>query len=264
MDRLIKGRIIVAMVGALVLALSGFADEPTPVKVIVADTVSQAKVPRIGFNVCQNPIDDKSTLLENCLNPNPGLEAGTVCRHLFVAGPDDARTPEPATKAHRQRRRFVPRCCRRHARDRAELHALRLSSVNPHTAGTLEAALLDTAVHADDLSRPSLPVPIAERSARLHGSGHRHHHVGQPGKGYGASAFNTASCIIADGKVLLDHGRPNSLSIVRANPGKFELLGEGKIAPGNGRSSTPTLAEGHLFIRGAEALVCYDLKAQAQ
>ena len=79
-----------------------------------------------------------------------------------------------------------------------------------------------------------------------------------PEKGYGASSFNTASCIIAGGNLLLENGQ---FFIVRTNPEKFEQLGTCKIAPGNGRSSTPTIADGRLFIRGKDALVCYDLKA---
>lgn len=82
-----------------------------------------------------------------------------------------------------------------------------------------------------------------------------------PEKGYGASSFNTASSIIADGKVLLDNGR---FFLVRASPAKFEQLGTCKIAAGNGRSSTPTVADGRLFIRGKESLVCYDLRRGMQ
>jgi outer membrane protein assembly factor BamB len=78
---------------------------------------------------------------------------------------------------------------------------------------------------------------------------------------YGTSAFNTASCILADGKVLLD-GYPDQLTIVRANPERFELLGRGKVAPGNLRAATPTIADGRLFLRGKDALVCYDLRAK--
>jgi outer membrane protein assembly factor BamB len=78
---------------------------------------------------------------------------------------------------------------------------------------------------------------------------------------YGTSGFNTASCILADGKVLLD-GYPNQLFIVRANPERFELLGKVKVAPGNLRAATPTIADGRIFLRGKEALVCYDLRAR--
>ena len=97
-------RMIIAVAVSL-LTLSGFAAEPTPVKVTVADTVLQAKVPRIGFNVCQNPIDDRSTLLENCLNPNPGLEAGVICRRLLVVSAGDTRTFEVARDSYQK---FVP------------------------------------------------------------------------------------------------------------------------------------------------------------
>ena len=78
---------------------------------------------------------------------------------------------------------------------------------------------------------------------------------------YGASSFNTASCILADGKVFID-GHPDRLSIVRAAPDRFELLGRCKVAPGNLRAATPTIADGRLFLRGKDALVCYDLRAK--
>ena len=78
---------------------------------------------------------------------------------------------------------------------------------------------------------------------------------------YGASSFNTASFIVADGKVLLD-GYPDQLSIVRATPERFELLGKAKVAPGNMRAATPTIADGRLFLRAKDALVCYDLRAK--
>jgi outer membrane protein assembly factor BamB len=81
------------------------------------------------------------------------------------------------------------------------------------------------------------------------------------GENYGTTAFNTGSCILADGKILLD-GYPNDLFIVRADPQRFELLGKTKIATGNFRSSTPTIANGRLLIRGKDALVCYDLRAK--
>ena len=78
---------------------------------------------------------------------------------------------------------------------------------------------------------------------------------------YGCSAFNTASIIIADGKVFLD-GQRDQLFVVRAGPERFELLGKGKLVPGNTRSSSPTIADGRLFIRGKDALVCYDLRGR--
>jgi outer membrane protein assembly factor BamB len=81
------------------------------------------------------------------------------------------------------------------------------------------------------------------------------------GENYGTSAFNTASCILADGKVLLD-GYRNELSLVRATPERFALLAKGQLARGNLRSSTPTIADGRLFVRGKNALVCYDLRAE--
>lgn len=78
---------------------------------------------------------------------------------------------------------------------------------------------------------------------------------------YGATGFNTASCIVADGKVFID-GHPDQLSIVRAAPDRFELLGKVKVAPGNLRAATPTIADGRLFLRAKDALVCYDLRAK--
>jgi len=86
-----------------------------------------------------------------------------------------------------------------------------------------------------------------------------------PDKGFGTSAFNTESCILVDGKVFIDnHGAKGEyyLTMVRANPDKFELVGKGKIVTGNLRSSTPTIADGRLFIRGKDALTCYDLRAK--
>ncbi len=78
---------------------------------------------------------------------------------------------------------------------------------------------------------------------------------------FAANSFNTASSILADGKVLID-GHPDTLSIVRATPERFELLGKAKVAPGNLRAATPTIADGRLFLRGKDALVCYDLRAK--
>jgi hypothetical protein len=84
------------------------AAEPTPVKVTVTDTVLRAQVPRIGCNVCQNPFDDKSTLLQNCLNPNPGLEEGVICRRLFAASAGDAQTFEEPAAGNDEYRKLVP------------------------------------------------------------------------------------------------------------------------------------------------------------
>ena len=83
---------------------------------------------------------------------------------------------------------------------------------------------------------------------------------------YGAGSFNTASCIVVDGKVIVDGGAAskagNDFFIVRATPEKFELLVKDSVALGNFRSSTPTVADGRLFIRGKNALICYDLRAK--
>ncbi len=84
------------------------AAEPTPVRVVVTDTVLRAKVPRIGFNVCQNPIEDRSTLLQNCLNVNPGLESRVLCRRLFVASAGDARTFEEPAGGDAEYQKAVP------------------------------------------------------------------------------------------------------------------------------------------------------------
>lgn len=83
------------------------AADPTPVKVTVTDMVLRAKVPRIGFNVCQNPFDDRSTLLQNCLNPNPGMEEGVVCRRVFAASAGDAKTFECPTAPDNESRKIV-------------------------------------------------------------------------------------------------------------------------------------------------------------
>lgn len=83
---------------------------------------------------------------------------------------------------------------------------------------------------------------------------------------YGAGSFNTASGIVADGKVFIDCGAAskagNDFYIVRANPEKFEMLAKDHVVLGNFRSSTPVIADGRLFIRGKDALVCYDLRAK--
>ena len=82
--------------------------------------------------------------------------------------------------------------------------------------------------------------------------------------GFGTGAFNTISCIVADGKILLDGGnwsKHSELVIVRANPDKFELLGRDILVKGSLRSSSPAIADGRLYIRGSDALVCYDLRA---
>lgn len=78
---------------------------------------------------------------------------------------------------------------------------------------------------------------------------------------YVGNSFNSASLILADGKLLID-GPTDQLSIVRAAPREFELLGRTKVAPGNLRAATPTIADGRLFLRGKDALVCYDLRAR--
>lgn len=92
------------------LALAGVASasEPMPVRVVVTNTVLRANVPRIGFNVCQNPIDDRSTLLQNCLNVNPGLESGVLYRHLLVASSGDARSFEEPAGGSEQFQKAVP------------------------------------------------------------------------------------------------------------------------------------------------------------
>jgi outer membrane protein assembly factor BamB len=78
---------------------------------------------------------------------------------------------------------------------------------------------------------------------------------------YAGNSFNSASLILADGKVLMD-GHPDQLSIVRAAPERFDLLGRTKVAPGNLRAATPVIADGRIFLRGKDALVCYDLRAK--
>lgn len=90
MNRAIFGLLLVLLLNAS--AIPGRAADAIPIRVTVTDTVLRSTVPRIGFNVCQNPSDDKSTLLENCLNSNPGLESGVVFRRLFVAMNGDARS----------------------------------------------------------------------------------------------------------------------------------------------------------------------------
>lgn len=94
----------------LLLAAAGVvpAAEPTPVRVTVTDTVLRPKVPRIGFNVCQNPMDDRSTLLQNCLNVNPGLESGVLARRLFIASAGDARTFEEPAGGDAEYQKAVP------------------------------------------------------------------------------------------------------------------------------------------------------------
>ncbi len=87
-----------------------------------------------------------------------------------------------------------------------------------------------------------------------------------PERGYGTYSFNTTSCIIADGKIFIDGGgwwanKPD-LIIVRATPEKFDIVGKGRLVNGSFRSSTPTIADGLLFIRGSSALVCYDLRVK--
>jgi len=86
-----------------------------------------------------------------------------------------------------------------------------------------------------------------------------------PDKGYnGTSGYNCTSCILADGKIFIDGGNCNgtTLTMVRADPAKFTLLGKCKVVTGNYRGSTPTIVDGRLLIRGETALVCYDLRAR--
>ena len=92
----------------LAVASAATAAEPALVRVTVTDTVLRARVPRIGFNVCQNPIDDRSTLLQNCLNVNPGLESGVLCRRMFVASAGDARTFEEPAAGDEQYQKLIP------------------------------------------------------------------------------------------------------------------------------------------------------------
>ena len=65
-------------------------------------------MPRIGFNVCENPIDDKSTLLQNCLNSNPGLEEGILYRRMFVAAAGDATSFEEPFAGDDAYQKIVP------------------------------------------------------------------------------------------------------------------------------------------------------------
>ena len=87
---------------------AGTGAAPVPVRITVTDSVLRAKMPRIGFNICQNPYDDRSTLLQNCLNANPGLEAGVLYRRMFVASDGDARTFEETGAQDEQYQRIVP------------------------------------------------------------------------------------------------------------------------------------------------------------
>lgn len=63
------------------------AAEPVPIQVTVSDTILRPQVPRIGFEICQNPGEDKSTMLQNSLNPDPGLEDRAIFKHQIVRAP---------------------------------------------------------------------------------------------------------------------------------------------------------------------------------
>lgn len=68
------------------------------VTVTVTDEVVRQDTPRIGLNICKDPVENRSTLLENCLNPGPGMEAHVLNRQIVVAAGGDARTivlPKP-------------------------------------------------------------------------------------------------------------------------------------------------------------------------
>lgn len=67
-----------------------FAEET--IEVVVSDKVVQSKMPRIGLNVCSDPVSNRSTLLENCLNPMPGLEQGVVHRQILEATGGNGKT----------------------------------------------------------------------------------------------------------------------------------------------------------------------------
>ena len=104
LSRISLGLLLAAAAGASTV----LAAEPAPVRITVTDTVLRAKMPRIGFNVCQNPHDDRSTLLQNCLNPNPGMESGVLCRRMFVASAGDARTFEESAVGNEEYQKIVP------------------------------------------------------------------------------------------------------------------------------------------------------------
>ncbi|MCW8129798.1 MAG: hypothetical protein KIS92_05535 [Planctomycetota bacterium] len=90
---------------------AGEAESSAPalkVEVAVTGQTIRPKVPAIGFSLCQNPIDDRSTMLGNCLNSNPGLEAGILYRRVFLAGGGDANGFEEPAQHEENYRKSIP------------------------------------------------------------------------------------------------------------------------------------------------------------
>lgn len=79
---------------------------------------------------------------------------------------------------------------------------------------------------------------------------------------WGEQGFGQGSIIAAGDRliVLSDQGE---LSVVRANPTKFELLARFQVIGGK-CWTTPVLAQGRLYVRNPKGeLVCLDLRPKA-
>jgi outer membrane protein assembly factor BamB len=79
---------------------------------------------------------------------------------------------------------------------------------------------------------------------------------------WGEKGFGQGS-IIAAGDRLIVLSDKGELSVVRANPGKFELLARSQVIGGKCWTS-PVLAQGRLYVRNAKGdLVCLDVRPKA-
>jgi hypothetical protein len=69
--------------------------------------------------------------------------------------------------------------------------------------------------------------------------------------------FGAGSIVLAQDKLLVLK-ETGELLLLAANPAKYQELGRAQVLP-NGVRAFPALANGHLFARSKDKLVCLDL-----
>ncbi len=77
-----------------------------------------------------------------------------------------------------------------------------------------------------------------------------------------ARGFQRGSLIAADGKLIV-LGEQGNLALVTATPEKYVEQSTAQILEGRNWTS-PTLADGRLYLRNQEEMVCVDLRSEAR
>jgi hypothetical protein len=79
---------------------------------------------------------------------------------------------------------------------------------------------------------------------------------------YEQAGFGKGAVIAAEG-LLYCYSEKGTLSLVRPNPSKFDVISSFAISEGSGHHwAHPAISNGRLYLRHGDALMCYDIRAR--